>query len=151
MMRLHLQLRTFSRIRMRVLYHGNPSDATPMEEVCGPRQGRLSLLKNKPHLFIFDHCIIVSILTFQPTLVLAVVCDYLCSWKVARLVAIKARMPHGARTVDARSLVITCLLFATTLIASFFFTCSKPYFRTDVQFHALAITLVVARHVVHKI
>ena len=68
-----------------------------------------AMLKNKPHLFIFDHCIIVSIWNFQPTLVLAVVCDYLCSWKVARLVAIKAHMPHGARTVDARSLVITCL------------------------------------------
>ena len=42
-----------------LLYHGNPSAATPIEEVCGPRGGggggggRLCL-KNKPHLVKFD-------------------------------------------------------------------------------------------------
>ena len=49
MMRSYLQLRTFSRIRMRgweLLYHGNSRAATLMEEL---------------------HCIIVSLWTFQPT------------------------------------------------------------------------------------
>ena len=54
----YLQLRTFSRIRMRAsLYHGNPSAATPMEEVCGPQ--RRIMLTTRPHLVKFDHCIIV--------------------------------------------------------------------------------------------
>ena len=39
-------------------YQRNPNAATPMEEVCG-LQGRLC----------WDHCIIVSLCTFQPTLV----------------------------------------------------------------------------------
>ena len=58
----------FSRIRMRASnpYHRNPSAATPMKEMCG-LQPRL-MLKSKPHLVKFDHCIIVSLWTFQPTL-----------------------------------------------------------------------------------
>ena len=50
-----------------LLYHGNPSAATPMEELCGP-QGSLCW-KNYPHLVKFDHCIIVSLWAFQPTLI----------------------------------------------------------------------------------
>ena len=52
-----------------LLYHRNPSTATSMKEVCG-LQGRLQcMLKNKPHLVKFDHCITVSLWTFQPTLI----------------------------------------------------------------------------------
>ena len=50
-----------------LLYHGNSSAVTPMEEVCGP-QGRLCWKIN--NLVKIDHCIIVSLWTFQPTLVL---------------------------------------------------------------------------------
>ena len=38
----------FGGSRWELLYHGNPSAATPMEEVCGP-QGE-TILKNKPDL-----------------------------------------------------------------------------------------------------
>ena len=34
-------------LRRELLYHGNSSSATPMEEVCGPH----TMLKNKPHYF----------------------------------------------------------------------------------------------------
>ena len=41
----------------------NPSAATPME-VCGPQGWKINLIWSK-----FDHYIVVSLLTFQPTLV----------------------------------------------------------------------------------
>ena len=54
----------------KLLFHWNPSTATRMEEVCGGE----TMLKNKLHLVKFDHYIIVSLWTFQPTLVVIVVC-----------------------------------------------------------------------------
>ena len=65
MMRPYLQLRTFSRIRMRAsITTGIKALQTPMEELCGE-----TMLQNKPHLVKFDQCIIVCLWTFQPTLV----------------------------------------------------------------------------------
>ena len=58
MMRSYLQLRTLSRIRMRVGYHGNPSVATMMVEVCEPR-GRLCRKTRHIIMVKFDLCIIV--------------------------------------------------------------------------------------------
>ena len=54
-----------------LLYHENPSAATQMEEVCG-LQRRLLCWKINHILVKFDHCIIVSLWTFQPTLVFKV-------------------------------------------------------------------------------
>ena len=67
MMRSYLQLRTFSRIRMRA--------STPRECKCCNIDGRSvwtagkTRCKHKPHLVKFDHCIIVSLWTFQPTFI----------------------------------------------------------------------------------
>ena len=64
----YLQLRTFSRIRMRA--------SVPRESMRCNTDGRTvwttgnTMLKNKPHLVRFDRCIIVSLWTFQPTLAL---------------------------------------------------------------------------------
>ena len=46
-----------------LLYHGNPSAATPMEEVCAWTAGESMscMLKNKPHSNKFDHFIIASL------------------------------------------------------------------------------------------
>ena len=66
-MRSYLQLRTLLRIRMRA--------SIPQESKhCNP-DGRSVwttgeiMMKNKPLMVKFDHCIIVSLWTFQPTLV----------------------------------------------------------------------------------
>ena len=68
MIRPYLQFRTFSRIRMRA--------SIPQESKCCNTDGRSvwwttgeTMLKNKPHLVKFDHCIIVSLWTFQPNLI----------------------------------------------------------------------------------
>ena len=67
MMRSYLQLRTFLRIRMRA--------SIPWESKHCNNDGRSvwtageTKLTNKPHLVKFDHCITVSLWTFQPTLV----------------------------------------------------------------------------------
>ena len=67
MMRSYLQLRTFSRIRMRA--------SIPQESKHCITDGRSvwtagqTMLTNKPHLVKFDHCITVSLWTFPPTLV----------------------------------------------------------------------------------
>ena len=66
MMRSYLQLRTFSNIRMRA--------SIPQESKHCNTDGRNvwtaqeTIMKNKPHMVKFDHCIIVYIWTFQPTL-----------------------------------------------------------------------------------
>ena len=68
MMRSYLQLTTFSRIRMRA------STCIPWESKHCNTDGRSvwtageTMLKNKPHLVKYDHCIIVSLWTFQPIL-----------------------------------------------------------------------------------
>ena len=68
MMRSYLQLRTFSRIRMK-------GASVPWESKHCNTDGRSvwtageTKLKTKPHLIKFDHCIIVGLWTFQPTLV----------------------------------------------------------------------------------
>ena len=49
-----------------VLYHWNPSAATPMAELSVWTAGK-TMLKNKLHLVKFDYCIIASLWTFQPT------------------------------------------------------------------------------------
>ena len=64
MMRSYLQLRTFSRIRMRAFI--------PRESKCCNTDGRSVwtagkiMLKNKPHLVKFDHCIIADELFSPP-------------------------------------------------------------------------------------
>ena len=68
MMRSYLQLRTFLRIRMRA--------SIPWESKRCDTNGRSvwtageTMLKNTPHLVKFDHGIIVSLWTFQPTIVI---------------------------------------------------------------------------------
>ena len=67
MMRSYLQLRTFSRIRMRAsILQESKRCNTDGRSVWTAGE---TMLKNNPHLVKLDHCIIVSLWTFQPTLV----------------------------------------------------------------------------------
>ena len=63
----------YSRIRIRASIPRNPS--APMEKVCGP-QGRLCWKINYIILVKFNHCIIVSLWTIQPTLVRVTIMNY---------------------------------------------------------------------------
>ena len=67
MMRSYLQLRTFSRIRMRASIRQESKHC--INDGRSVWAAGETMLKNKPHLVKFDHCIIVSLWTFQPTLV----------------------------------------------------------------------------------
>ena len=71
MMRSYLQLRTFSRIRMRASIPQESKHCnTDAWKKCVDRRGE-KLCWKKKHLVKFDQCFIVSLWTFQPTLVLA--------------------------------------------------------------------------------
>ena len=65
MTRSNLQLRTFSTIRIRASIP-QESKRCNTNGKSGGTAGE-TMLKYKPHLVKFDHCIIVSLWTFQPT------------------------------------------------------------------------------------
>ena len=60
-----------------LLYHRNPTSKHCSTD--GRSMWTAGLLENKPHLVKFDHCIIVSLWTFQPTLVDLAYCIFTCN------------------------------------------------------------------------